>query len=307
MSLPPLATLRAFEAAARHVSFKKAAHELRVTPTAISHQIRLLEDTLGLRLFVRKPRQVVLTPAGQELFPVLRDGFAEFGRVIDRLKQYKTQRRLTVSVLPSFAAKWLLPRISRFQAAHPDIHLSLHTSVEAVDLRANIADAAIRYGAGPYAGLEVQRLFREHFAPMASPALGLQTVRDLHNLPLLHLDWAHPDDVTPTWSHWFKQAGIGGIALKPGLAFSDDSHAIQAAIAGQGVVLCSLEMTAQERQNGLLCQPFGPLIEGHYYQLVHRGNGANRREVDAFGRWLADEVRMAGLETSAHLKSASEG
>ena len=225
----------------------------------------------------------------------MRDGFGEFGRVIDRLKQQKTQRRLTVSVLPSFAAKWLLPRLARFQAQHPDIHLALHTSVEPVDLHGPIADAAIRYGAGPYAGLAVQPLFREHFAPMASPALGLQTIDDLQKLPLLHLDWAHPDDVTPTWSRWFKLAGLGDVALKPGLSFSDDTHAIQAAIAGQGVVLCSLEMTGPERQSGLLCQPFGPFISGHYYQLVHRRNGPNQAEVAVFGRWLTDEVKADGF------------
>lgn len=294
MSLPPLATLRAFEAAARHLSFKKAASELLVTPTAISHQVRLLEETLGVRLFVRKPRQVLLTPAGQELFPVLRDGFGEFARVIDRLKQHKAQRRLTVSVLPSFAAKWLLPRLSRFQTLHPDIHLSLHTSVEAVEIGGAIADAAIRYGAGPYHGLVAQTLFFENFAPMASPVLGLQTPDDLQELPLLHLDWAHPDDVTPTWARWLKLAGMRDVALKPGLAFNDDTHAIQAAIAGQGVVLCSMEMTVQERQSGILQQPFGPFIRGHQYQLLHTGKGAHQAEIAAFGNWLADEIARDG-------------
>ncbi|WP_417844007.1 transcriptional regulator GcvA [Thalassospira sp.] len=290
MSLPPLAALRAFEAAARHLSFKKAATELAVTPTAISHQIRLLEETLGLRLFDRAPRQVQLTNAGQELFPVLRDGFHEFSRVIEHLKRRKAQRSLTVSVLPSFAAKWLLPRLPRFQVAHPDIHLSLHTSVDVVDLAANSVDAAIRYGAGPYPGLIVQPLFFEHFAPMASPVLNVQTPDDLRKTPLLHLKWLHSDAMTPTWARWFDAARIRDADLTMGLAFSDDTHAIQAAIAGHGVVLASFEMTVQERQSGLLEQPFGPQIRGYQYHLLHSGKGARQAEIQAFGEWVAAEI-----------------
>lgn len=290
MTLPPLATLRAFEAAARHLSFKHAAAELAVTPTAISHQIRLLEETLGVKLFDRKPRHVTLTDAGQEIFPVLRDGFSEFSRVIDRIKTRKSQRSLTISVLASFAAKWLLPRLPRFQLAHPDIHLHLHTSSEVVDLGRNVADAAIRYGAGPYPGLITQRLFAENFVPMASPALAIKTPDDLRQAPLLHLEWLYPDAMTPTWARWFRAAGIKDIDLVAGIAFSDDTHAIQAAIAGQGVVLASLEMTRHERQNGLLRPLLGPQIAGHVYHFLHTGRGPHQNEVLAFGTWLSGEI-----------------
>ncbi|OSQ29030.1 transcriptional regulator GcvA [Thalassospira sp. MCCC 1A03138] len=294
MPLPPLATLRAFEAAARHLSFKRAASELAVTPTAISHQVRLLEETLGVRLFDRKPRQVTLTAAGQELYPTLRDGFAGFAVAIDRVKARKQQRSLTVSVLASFAAKWLLPRLGGFQAAHPDIHLRLHTSAEVVDLNSGMADAAVRYGRGPFAGMVVQTLFADRFAPVCSPMLNIQQPNDLRGQTFLHLEWLRPDEVTPTWARWCKRAGLDDVDLSSGLSFSDDTHAIQAAIAGQGVVLASSEMVRSEIAAGLLVQPFGPVMEGHHYHLIHTGKSANIKEIEAFGGWLADEIAKDG-------------
>ena len=290
MSLPPLAALRAFEAAARHQSFKQAASELGVTPTAVSHQIRLLEETLGVRLFDRKPRQVVLTDVGQELYPVLRDGFSSFAKAIDRIRNRPVSRSMTVSVIPSFAAKWLLPRLPRFQSAHPDIHLRLHTSPEAVDLAGGVADVAIRYGVGPYPGLVAHKMFREQFVPLCSPALGLQKPEDLRNATLLHFDWLRPDDATPTWQRWGQVAERSDCLPNAGISFSDDSHAIQAAIAGQGVVLGSPVMVRAEIDAGLLVMPFGPEIKGHYYHYVHTGRGENLREVEAFGDWIMREV-----------------
>lgn len=290
MSLPPLAALRAFEAAARHQSFKKAAGEIAVTPTAISHQIRLLEETLGVRLFDRKPRQVVLTQAGQELYPVLRDGFVSFANAVDAIRHRKTSRGLTVSVLPSFAAKWLLPRLPDFQKRHPDIHLRLHTSAAAVDLASGVVDAAIRYGRGPYPGLVAQTMFRETFAPLCSPMLGIQSGDDLCNATLLHLDWLSPDDVTPTWERWAAANGIKGLKTSGGISFSDDTHAIQAAIAGQGVVLASPAMARDELDAGLLTMPFDQHLDGHPYHFLHTGRGTNRAEVDAFAGWISNQV-----------------
>ncbi|MFH1803954.1 MAG: transcriptional regulator GcvA [Pseudomonadota bacterium] len=288
--MPPLAALRAFEAAARHLSFKRAAAELAVTPTAISHQVRLLEETLGLCLFDRLPRQVVLTPAGQELFPVLRDGFAGFAAAIDRLRGQRAQRGLTVSVLPSFAAKWLLPRLARFQALYPDIHLRLHTTTAPVDLKPGITDAAIRYGAGPYPGLQVETLFADRFAPVCSPRLNVRVAEDLRRCALLHAEWLRPDDVTPTWVRWCKIAGIEGINTHAGLSFTDDTHAIQAALAGQGVAISSLIMAADELASGLLVQPFGPVMKGYSHHLLHTGTGPNQAEVAIFAAWLRGEA-----------------
>jgi LysR family glycine cleavage system transcriptional activator len=290
MTLPPLASLRAFEAAARHLSFKRAAAELAVTPTAISHQIRLLEETLGQRLFERRPRQVRLTAAGHELFPVLRDGFAGFAEVIDRLKQTRSHQSLTVSVLPSFATKWLMPRLARFQAAFPDIHLNLHTTTAPVDLHAGMSDVAIRYGPGPYPGLVTQTLFTERFAPVCSPHLNVGEPVDLRRCVLLHAQWRIPDDKTPTWARWCKAANLRYVDTGAGLGFTDDTHAIQAAIAGQGVMLSGLALVTEELARGLLVQPFGPELDGHAYHLLHTGRGPNQKQVDAFAGWLASEI-----------------
>jgi LysR family glycine cleavage system transcriptional activator len=292
MSLPPLAALRAFEAAARHQSFKNAAAEIAVTPTAISHQIRLLEETLGVRLFDRQPRKVVLTSAGQELYPVLRDGFSAFALAIDRVRNQRPSRSVTVSVIPSFAAKWLMPRLPRFQESHPDIHLRLHTSAEVVDLAGGVADAAIRYGHGPYPGLVAAPMFRESFVPLCSPALGLKRPADLLQATLLHLDWLRPDDASPSWQRWSQEAGMNGQLPSGGITFSDDTHAIQAAIAGQGVVLASPAMVRAELDAGLLVVPFGPEITGHLYHFVHSGRGQHTGEVAAFGAWIDEEVTM---------------
>lgn len=290
MSLPPLAALRAFEAAARHQSFKKAATEIAVTPTAISHQVRLLEETLGVRLFDRKPRQVILTRAGEELYPVLRDGFVSFANAIDRIGQYKATRGLTVSVVPYFAAKWLLPRLPDFQKRHPDIHLHLHTSTVAIDLAGGAVDAAIRYGRGPYHGLVCQTMFREMFVPLCSPMLDIRSIDDLRHMTLLHLDWLNPDDATPTWQRWAATHGVTGLQTSGGISFSDDTHAIQAAIAGQGVVLASPALTRDEIKAGILTMPFDLPLEGHSYHFVHTGRGHNRAEAAVFGDWIASEV-----------------
>src|SRR5438552_16767731 len=147
--LPPLGMLRAFEAAARHLSFKRAALELAVTPTAISHQIGRLEENLGVALFERRARRVILTPAGRTLFPVLRDGLDAFADAIDGLHAHKARRSVTLSATTAFTAKWLVPRAASFRAAYPDLDLRLHASDEPVDLAAGTVDAAIRYGRGP--------------------------------------------------------------------------------------------------------------------------------------------------------------
>lgn len=139
-------------------------------------------------------------------YPVLRDGFSSFAKAIDRIRNRPVSRSMTVSVIPSFAAKWLLPRLPRFQSANPDIHLRLHTSPEAVDLAGGVADVAIRYGVGPYPGLVAHKMFREQFVPLCSPALGLQKPEDLRNATLLHFDWLRPDDATPTWQRWGQVA-----------------------------------------------------------------------------------------------------
>ena len=261
--LPPLTALRAFEAAARHLSFKHAATELSLTPTAISHQIRQLEDRLGVPLFVRGTRRVDLTPAGQSLFPALRDGFDAMERAVRNVRPQARQRALVLSTTMAFASRWLLPRLAR---AHPGIALHLHTSDEPVDLHGGAAQLAIRYGPGRYPGLESTPLLPSRFAPVCAPALRVQGADDLARVPLIGFEWFRRDAATPDWPLWFERAGV---APRPRqLHFSDEVHAIQAAIAGQGIALVNLALVEDELRGGLLCQPFGPELAGHAFHLV---------------------------------------
>lgn len=287
--LPPLATLRTFEAAARHQSFKQAAEELGVTPTAISHQVRLLEETLTLRLFERRTRQVTLTREGRQLYPVLRDGFDAFSDAIDRLSE-RRRSMVTLSATTSFTARWLVPRVASFRERYPSVDLSLHASDDPVDFGSGVADAAVRYGRGPYPDLSSTRLMANRFAPVCSARLGLQTLEDLGYATLLHSRWRHPNADTPTWRRWLDAANMQTIDADAGISFNDDGHAIQAAVAGQGVALLSLVLVADDLASGVLVQPFGPVIDGYDFHLVHPK--AARPEVHMLSEWLLDALKQ---------------
>jgi LysR family glycine cleavage system transcriptional activator len=287
--LPPLAALRAFEAAARHASFKRAADELAVTPTAISHHVRALESWLGQPLFERRTRQVLLTAAGASLFPVLRDGLDAFAEAIAGLRGGRERPTVTLSATPAFVAKWLLPRIAAFQARHPQIDLRLHASTAVVDLEHGAADLALRYGAGPYPGLQAETLLHDRFVPVASPALGLRTKRDLAGVTLIHFEWQHPHADPPVWAAWLRAARVRGVDAQGGLHFSDESHAIQAAVAGRGVALCSEVLVAEELRQGLLVAPFGPALPGFGYHLLRR-RGKLPEAAAAVAAWLRAEA-----------------
>ncbi|MGN2252688.1 transcriptional regulator GcvA [Frateuria sp. GZRe12] len=288
--LPPLASLRAFEAAVRHLSFKRAAEELAVTPTAVSHQVRQLEDRLGVRLFERHPRQVVATAAAMELYPVLRDGFDAFARALDSVAHRRARRSLTLSATSAFAARWLVPRIASFRRAHPGLDLRLHASDEPVRLEGRDIDAAIRYGRGPYPGFVALPLAADQFAPVCSPALRLRRCADLGRWPLLHFEWRHRRADNPTWRRWLEQAGMSGVLPESGVVFSDENHAIQAALAGQGVALLSLLLVGPDLRSGALVQPFGPVLEGYRYHLVHAPDAPRRDELAALADWLQAEM-----------------
>lgn len=285
--LPPLAALRAFEAAARHLSFREAAAELAVTPTAVSHQIRLLEETLELALFVRRTRRVALTEAGQRLYPTLRDGFDAFARAIAELKPKHDRTAVTLSATTQFTSRRLLPAVPGFNALHPDIDLRLHASEEPVDIAAGAADIAVRYGGEIGSGLQAEPLLAERFGMLCSPMLGLTAPEDLRQVALLHTDWLR--DTTPDWRRWAKLAGVTGLKLDQGARFTNGDHAIQAAIAGQGAIIASLVLAEEEIRAGLLVQPFGPVIEGIYYQVVTRAEKPGR-EVAAVITWLREQV-----------------
>jgi LysR family glycine cleavage system transcriptional activator len=283
--LPPLAALRVFEAAARHSSFKRAADELAVTPTAVSHQIRLLEATLGLQLFVREVRGVSLTQVGHRLYPVLRDGFDGFEQVIAELGPPRREV-LTLSATPLFTARWLVPRLDSFRAANPDVDLRLHASLQPVDLLAGEADAAIRYGRGPFPGLVSEPLVSQSFVPMCSPALGLTRPEQLRHTPLLHSEWRQQGPDTPTWTRWGRLAGLEGVDWTTGVTFTDEAHVIQAAIAGQGVALLSPLLLSAELEAGSLVEPFGPALPGVYFHFVRPDSPRHAARSAALETWL---------------------
>lgn len=287
--LPPLAALRAFEAAARHLSFKRAASELAVTPTAISHQVRLLEAILGLPLFVRGTRRVDLTPAGARLFPALRDGFDSFE---DAIRELKKPRRevLTLSATPLFTARWLVPRVDDFRAANPGVDLRLHATLEVVDLLGGEADAAIRYGRGPFPGLFSEPLIAQAFAPMCSPALGLSRLEQMREAPLLHNEWRRQGPDTPTWPRWGRAAGMDGVDWTRGVTFTDEAHVIQAAIAGQGVALLSPLLLAAELEQGSIVQPFGPTLPGVHFHFVRPDDPKHAARSAALESWLKEAL-----------------
>ncbi|WP_051123149.1 LysR family transcriptional regulator, partial [Marinobacter lipolyticus] len=228
-----LSALRAFEAAARHESAKQAARELSVTATAISHQVRGLEEALGVALFVRKPRQLVLTPQGRELQEVLGLAFDNISNTVERLKAVPTRQAITLSTTPAVAVRWLLSWVCMLRDTHPDIDLRIHASHEAVTLDGVTADLAIRYGDGHWPGLVAEKLFDNTFIPACSPLLGLTRVEDLPSHPLIHF---RPQQVAVTpvdWEGWQKRAGIPELDVSAGLVFSDETHAISAAVGGQ--------------------------------------------------------------------------
>lgn len=287
----PLSALRAFEAAARLGSFKAAAAELAVTPTAISHQIRGLEQQIGAPLFTRQVRRIALTEAGVQLYPVLRDGFDAFQASLGRLTQGRRRPQVVISATHAFSTKWLLPRMADFRSRLPGIDLQLQASDETVDLRSAATDIAIRYGRGPYPGLIVEPLFTDHFAPVANPRLGVRTVEDLARWPLIYFAWRTSRPQNPTWARWFAEAGRPEQAPSGELRFSDESHAIQAAVAGQGIALVSQSLVAQELACGHLHQPFGPVIAGHTYRLAIDGERVLSPSAHAVMEWLRGQAR----------------
>lgn len=291
--LPPLKALRAFEAAARHMSFQQAAAELDVTPTAISHQIKNLEQNLGIQLFIRRrPRPLILTEAGQKLYPILRDGLDTFAATIATLKVKKERIELTVTAINDFAFKWLVPRLPLFQQTYPDIEIHLQTTVDVVDLQTRTVDMAIRYGKGNYPGLVAKQLFSDEFIPVCSPQLltsdnPLQTLQDLEHHTLLHCEWTNYKGTDqPSWKKWLQIAGMNTINPTRGPKFTGESLAIQAALNGQGIALCSNIHTADDLAQGRLVQPFDIALDGFSFYAVHLKDHPKEAQIASFVDWL---------------------
>ena len=286
--LPSLNGLRAFEAAARHLSFTQAASELNVTQTAISHQIRRLEEELGIRLFIRKNRALALTPKARDYLPGVRAAFNDLRLATDRLLRKDDDHVLTVSTLASLAAKWLLPRLTAFQEAHPGIDVRITTSTALVDFRNGDVDAAIRYGRGNWQGLRAEWLMADDFFPVCSPTLlngkrPLKCPEDLRDHVLLHTS-TNGDD----WRQWLTAAGLpSDISKQPGITFDLILMTVQAAIDGIGVAMGRTSYVQDDIAKGRLVVPFKialPADAGFY--LVSPEGVAEPPKLRAFRQWL---------------------
>lgn len=291
--LPPLNALRAFEAAARHLSVTRAAAELNVTQAAVSHQIKSLETHLGLPLFRRLNRAMMLTEEGQTLFPAVRDALDGLAEAAERLRARKTGGALTVSTLPSFAVKWLVPRMSHFQDRHPDIDLRISAKENLVDFGRDAIDVAIRFGGGSWPGVHAEWLADEALMPVCSPVLlpRLQHPDDLAETTLLHEDML-PLRAFPTWESWLAAAGVTGVDASRGPRFSHTHLMLQAAMDGRGVALGQHLIVSDDLATGRLVEPFSfRLPAGFSYYLVYPPSAAQQPKVLAFRQWVVSEMK----------------
>ncbi|CRL98697.1 Gcv operon activator [Pseudomonas sp. 24 E 1] len=290
----PLTALRTFESASRLLSFKAAAQELSVTPTAVSHQIRSLETWLGVPLFERLPRQVRLTACGERLFHSLHGALLDVAQSVDTLRPQRSAGHLTLSTTPAFAALWLVPRLGRFYAAHPGINLRLDTQCDVVDLQQDASvDLVIRYSLDDYPNLYGLCLFDERFAVYGSPE---QVALAHTQVPtLISVRWHNSRLYALGWQAWCEKAGERWLEDAPALREYDEEHyALQAAIAGQGLVLASNILVSESIATGLLV-PFQPQISvgGAGYSALCVPGRERHPPVRAFFQWMQEEVRLS--------------
>jgi LysR family glycine cleavage system transcriptional activator len=294
-SLPPLIELRAFEAAARHLSFKLAAAELGVTPTAISHQIKLLEGYCGQPLFRRRPRPLTLTWAGNQLFPVVRDGLETFGEALSTVRAGAASGRLRITATNAFAARWLVPRLPRWREAHARLKLDIVGTDAVLDLKSGETDVAIRYALKPPRDGPCVELMRDTFhvvgsrkligsarAPMAPAALA--------KFPLIEAEWPPGDAHAPNWQRWRVAAlrrhrSVPDFSSLASLSFREELHAIEAAIAGQGLAICSDVLVRPELANGVLVAVSPIRLSGYGFYIIHRAGHPKEASIRAFVAW----------------------
>lgn len=301
-SLPPLTAERAFEAAARHMSFARAAEELHVTPAALSFQIKSLEDHLGDKLFVRLNRAVDLTETGRALSPGLTEGFDAIRRAWSQTRRLQDQSTLTVTAGPSFTAKWLSPRLFSFAAQHPDIELRFVASLRMLDFTRDEVDIAIRYSKDAETGLASTPFLEDYLTPMMAPALAATygTLEGLRRAPLLHdesIDFLRP---RVDWAAWCRAAGLAR-ETDQGPRFSHADHALDLAIAGGGVVLGRVPLASGALRDGLLVAPFRTAIQPQArFRIVHQKGAEARPQIQAFVAWLHEEARATEAFRAAH-------
>jgi LysR family transcriptional regulator, glycine cleavage system transcriptional activator len=295
-NLPPLIELRAFEAVARHLSFGRAASELGVTPTAISHQIRMLERFCGVALFRRRPRPVALTEAGAQLYPVIRNGLTDFAAAIAAVGKTASGGPLIVTTTTAFASRWLLPRLPGWYRLHPKIPLEVIGTDAVLDLHTGEAHVAVRYAHAAPETLSARKLVGDRFWPMCAPRLLPRRRRllrpcELLGQTLIHCFWSATDEVAPTWQRWLTTVRAEGLeapdmAEMTHLTFREESHAIEAAIAGQGFALCSDVLTERDLVCGALVKALDVSLPGYNFYVTHVPGTARQRSIDAFSAWI---------------------
>jgi len=306
----PLNALHAFVVAAKHGSFSKAAEELHVTPAAVSQQIRTLEDLLGVQLFHRLHRGLTLTDAGLAGLGKMQDGFDSLNTAVHQIKGGTAKQELNIWTSPSFASKWLMPRMHRFREAYPEIDLRISGSASLIDsdttapslsaeiLKGHNIDVAIRFGSGNYPGCIVDRIMEVDAITLCSPAVlenkngpPLNGPRDLVHHTLLHDE--SPYEGRPQWKSWFKNAGLESITCQSNLYFNSVQLALSAAVEGQGVVLTLDKLSQNDIDKGHLVKIFDmPMEVEHGYHVVSLDGAQSDSRVIAFKRWLMEEVLL---------------
>jgi LysR family glycine cleavage system transcriptional activator len=290
--LPPLNALKAFEAAARYENFTRAAEELFVTQGAVSHQVKSLENELGLKLFIRERQRLIITEPGRAYLEVVRDAFDRLAAGTEHLLQRENAGVLTVTMSPNFAAKWLVHRLGAFATAHPGIELRVSASMHHVDFAREDIDIAIRHGNGEWPGLHVTQLCSETLFPVCAPKLtqgrkGLKSPSDLRYHTLLHSRERND------WAQWLKAAGVAKVDTLRSMVFNQMNLAIDAAIDGHGVALARSALAAWDLNAGRLVQPFGPSIEAPFsFYIVCPKATADRPKVITFRTWLLEQAAL---------------
>jgi len=286
--LPPLNSLKSFEAAGRRLSFTRAAQELNVTQAAVSHQIKVIEEYLGVTLFVRTPRKLVLTEQGKTLLPDVIEAFDKVSNAIGAIKQEPSSKMISVRLAPSFAAKWLSPRLKFFWLQYPEIDLCLYHAHPAVDFDREEIDIAVTYGKGDWPGVVVDPILSLDFFPVCTPAFmsndkPLSDIDNLRYYSLLH------DANYECWADWLKLANIDGINAIKGTIIDDTNVLIQAAVDGQGVALGSTTFVQDLLDSGKLIKPFDITLENEFaYYIVCPEAHLKNPSVQAFKNWLLE-------------------
>ena len=299
----PLNALRAFEASARHMSFSRAAEELCVTHSAISHQIKQLEGLLDLKLFRRTNRGVLLTESGEMLFPILSESFDRIGETLDGLIKGTEETTISVTTTPSFATKWLMPRLGRWRMAHEALSIHLLPTLRFLDLTKGEADVGVRCGIPPWTGLKSDPIVPIHMSPVCSPSLlsgraRLKRPRDVLKFALLHADISG-HALGEEWTSWLTAAGVSDVPKLAGLSFHDPNLALQAAIDGLGIAMGYLELAEQDISMGRLVYPFELTVRHSFsYYLTYPTARAQTPKIKAFRDWIMAESRAAATRKS---------